>query len=169
MTEIKNAKKLSLAGLKNESKKYSEKVKVDLPGGFYLNVEPNFDPVKIDDAILEYSLDYKEAKDAGIDLQQIVRTDWLYLIMIRYFTDLSIPKDIKKKVQFYSELRKQPEIFEAVVKAFSLDSLNMFLSKMENVNNNLNSYFEMDEKDKKIIEEAYKSLNPTGENDDEKA
>lgn len=130
------SKKLTLIDIKNENKIYDQKEKVILSDEFYVNIYPNFSPIKISELIREILTDPQRAKDAGIDFDKINITDWGLFNLIYKFADLNIPSDIQKKVQAFNEIMNS-DYWTKIIEAFPEESINKFKEALDNISSNL--------------------------------
>ena len=117
------SKKLNLAMINENVKKYDEKEKITLSDGNYTYIYPNFAPSKIREVIKESLMDFEKAKNAGIDFSGINLPDWLFMNIIRHFADLNIPNDIKKKSQIFIKL-VDSDYFAEIIQSFPSSSLD---------------------------------------------
>lgn len=130
------SKKLTLAMIKEEVKKYDEKVKIQLSDDVHTFIYPNFSPSKISEMIKETITDAIRAKEANIDFDQINMAEWGLFNIIKHFCDLGIPSDIKKKVQSYLFLRDS-DYFEQILKSFPKESINKVEESLKRVTENM--------------------------------
>ncbi len=122
------AKKLTLSDLKSEVSKYEVKQRIDLSEDLYVDIYPNFSPSKISELIKNF-LDYQDLlKKEELDIKNT--SDWFLFNVIETFVDLSIPKDIKKKVQFYLILRESDH-FNKIISAFPKESFERLTKSLE--------------------------------------
>ncbi len=125
------AKKLTLTDLKSEVSKYNIKQRIDLSEDLYVDIYPNFSPSKISELIKNF-LDYQDLlKKEELDIKNT--SDWFLFNIIETFVDLSIPKDIKKKVQFYLVLRDS-EHFYKIIDSFPEESFERLNQSLEKAN-----------------------------------
>ena len=124
------SKKLTLTDIKNENKIYDQKKKVVLSDEYFINIYPNFSPIKIAELIRETLSDPQKAKDAGIDFDQISIADWGLFNIIYKFTDLGIPSDIKKKVQAFIEIMNT-EYWAKIIESFPEESINKIKESLD--------------------------------------
>ena len=130
------SKKLNLAMITESVKKFDEKEKITLSDGNYTYIYPNFSPSKISEVIKETILDYEKARKAGLDFSGIDHGDWLYFNIIRFFADLNIPNDIKKKSQIFVKLIDS-DYFADIIKSFPQSSIEKVVKAVDSVNKNL--------------------------------
>lgn len=99
--EIKKA--LTLASIKNENKKYKEKITVDIKG-YELKIDKYFSPSKINDMVRELGEKLEEMGKQNIQIKDIDIIAYMYLLVIKHFTSLQIPNDLSKQLQVLNEL-----------------------------------------------------------------
>lgn len=129
-------KKLTLKDIKNENKKFDEKKKVMLSEEYYINIYPNFSPVKISEHIKEIVTDKEQAEKEGINFDEIPTYDWYLFKIVYKFTDLPIPNDIKSKVEAFNCIVKS-KLFGKIIEAFPKESLQELDQAFLNFNENL--------------------------------
>jgi hypothetical protein len=135
------SKKLTLSGIKESNKKFTQKKRVELSDGSHLFIYPHFShPDKID-LIKEVMSNMVEAKELGIDLEKLNFSDWTAFNLIYKFADLGIPKDIKKKIQAFHELIKY-DCFGEILNAFPQESIDGFTKTTETFQKNLDAIME---------------------------
>jgi hypothetical protein len=149
------AKKLNLALIKENIKKYDEKVKVALGEDVYTHIYPNFSPTKISEMMVELLTDKERAEKAGIDFESLSMLDWFYLNIIKHFADVSIPTDIKKKVQYFIFL-KESDYLPLIIQEFPLHSIERVTRAIENAKILLGEQSKIDTK--LIVEAVEKEL-----------
>lgn len=130
------SKKLNIAMIGENVKKYDEKEKITLSDGNYTYIFPHFAPSKISEVIKETLTDFDKAKKANLDFSKINTSDWLFFNIIRYFCDLNIPNDIKKKAQIFVKL-VDSDYFTEIIAAFPEESLNRLTEALNTTNKNL--------------------------------
>jgi hypothetical protein len=129
------AKKLTMKLIENEIKKFDEKKKVELPNGYFIHIYPNFSNEKIAELINETVTDPIQAKELGIDFDKISMTDWGVFNIIYKFTDLSIPSDLKLKIQAFNNLMRT-EYWTDIIAAFPEESINKVKIALDNFSAN---------------------------------
>jgi hypothetical protein len=130
-------KKLTFKDIEKENKLYEKKKKVTLSDEFYVNIYPNFSPIKISEVIRETLTDPQIALDAGIDFSKINLGDWQLFNIICKFTDLGIPSDdIQKKVQAFIEVMNS-EYWTKIIASFPKESLNKLDESFDRFKENL--------------------------------
>lgn len=146
------SKKLTLSHIKEEVKIYSQKQKVQLSDEYHVHIYPHFAPSKIGEMIKEIIQDKLNAEKVGINFENINMIDWVYFNIIKYFTDLEIPNDIKKKVQAYLFLRDS-EYFPTIVNSFPKENIDRVSEAMKRFGENLDAISQMNEKElEKLID-----------------
>jgi hypothetical protein len=123
-------KKLTLKSIKNENKIYEEKIKINLPNGYYVYIYKSFSPLKIAELIRETLTDPQKAKEAGINFDNISIPDWGLFNIIYKFTDLGIPSDIKSKVAAYIEIMNS-EYWTKIIESFPEESINKIKESLD--------------------------------------
>ena len=129
-------KKLNLAMVNENIKKFDEKEKITLSDGNYTYIYPHFSPSKISQLIKESLTDPIKAKEQGIDFGGIEQSDLLFLNMFRFFVDMNIPNDIKKKAQIFVKL-VDSDYFGEIIRAFPEESIKKLTDALDAVNKNL--------------------------------
>lgn len=129
------AKKLTLTDIKNETKVYEEKQKVELSDGVFVNIYPNFSPTKISEYIREIVTDPIRAKEVGIDFDGIALSDWSMFNVICKFTDLGIPTDIEKKVDVFLMFADSKRFWE-ILSSFPAESIAKLTEAANNFKDN---------------------------------
>lgn len=143
------AKKLNMAIVKENIAKLNEKKKIEFDDGVYVNIYPDFAMSKVSELLKEVLTDELKATEAGIDFSNVNRGDWLMFNIIKKFSDLVVPGDIKKKIQAFIYLRDS-DYFLKLVNEYpeeslkkvqvGIDSANNLLKEMKNLNaNQINS------------------------------
>jgi hypothetical protein len=133
------AKKLTLKDLKNENKKYEEKKRVMLSDDFYINIYPNFSPIKINELLKETLTEPYQAKEIGINFDKIALNDWLIFNIIAKFSDLGIPDDIHKKIQVFNDLMNT-EYWTSIISAFPEESMQKILEATDKYTTGFNEF-----------------------------
>ncbi|RAP15233.1 hypothetical protein HS9_00560 [Bacillus velezensis] len=66
--------------------------------------------------------DQKQAEEKGIDFKKINFVDWIAFSLIKEFTDLGIPNDIKNKIKWFHNLTDS-EFFPLILRSFPEESI----------------------------------------------
>jgi hypothetical protein len=99
------SKKLNLGLIEESVSKYDKKEKVQLTDEAHVFIYPHFSPSRLTKMLAGLLSDQDEAKDAGSkSFKDINPVQWTFFSLIKEFTDLGIPNDIKNKVKWYLKL-----------------------------------------------------------------
>ncbi|MCY9038606.1 hypothetical protein MOE77_16975, partial [Bacillus inaquosorum] len=99
------SKKLNLGLIEESISKYDKKEKVTLTDDVHVFIYPYFSPSRLTKMLTGLISDPQEAKEAGIkSFKDINQVHWAFFSLIKEFTDLGIPNDIKNKVKWYPKL-----------------------------------------------------------------
>ncbi|MCY8997814.1 hypothetical protein [Bacillus inaquosorum] len=117
------SKKLNLGLIEESVNKYDKKEKVQLSDDVHVFVYPYFSPSRLTKMLTGLISDPQEAKEAGIkSFKDINQVQWAFFSLIKEFTDLGIPNDIKNKVKWYLKL-VDSEYFPLIINSFPKESL----------------------------------------------
>ncbi|MCS4324219.1 hypothetical protein [Bacillus subtilis] len=117
------SKKLNLGLIEESISKYDKKEKVTLTDDVHVFIYPYFSPSRLTKMLTGLISDPQEAKEAGIkSFKDINQVHWAFFSLIKEFTDLGIPNDIKNKVKWYLKL-VDSEYFALIINSFPKESL----------------------------------------------
>lgn len=129
-------RKIKLSDIEKSNKIYDHKIKVTLDDNFYINIFPNFSPIKLSELIKETILtDAQRAKDEGIDFDKITLGDWGLFNIIYKFSDLDIPDDIKSKIQAFETIMNS-KYWTNIIAAFPEESILQAKQSLDNFTEN---------------------------------
>ncbi|MCY0091430.1 MULTISPECIES: hypothetical protein [Bacillus amyloliquefaciens group] len=131
------SKKLSVSGVKALSKNVDKKQKVQINDEYHVYIYPQFGMFKLQKMFENFLKAPLEAEDKGIDMTKISMIDWLSFNVVKEFSDLDIPNDIKKQLEFYYELMNT-DLLYPIFNSFPKESLE----KVSIISNRLQSTFE---------------------------
>lgn len=96
-----NKKNLTLSTIKQKNKElYEEKLEIEIEG-YKVSVSKVWSPTKINELIKEFS---DNLRLMNSDEQLSISSAYLYLLLLRYFSSLSIPKELNKQLEWLNEL-----------------------------------------------------------------
>lgn len=139
--------KLTLNQIQKQVNQYSKKQKVTLGDGNYVNIYPNFSPNTITKMIHETLTDHVRANDAGIDFESIKEDEWGFFNMIKFFSDLDIPSDIKEKVQVFTYL-VESDYFVEIIQAFPQESIERVVAALQKTTESFNKLNAMSDEER---------------------
>ncbi|WJF84139.1 hypothetical protein QRA13_06215 [Bacillus velezensis] len=131
------SKKLSVSGVKALSKSVDKKQKVQINDEYHVYIYPQFGMLKLQKMFENFLKAPLEAEDQGIDMSKISMIDWLSFNVVKEFSDLDIPNDIKKQLEFYYELMNT-DLLYPIFNSFPQESLE----KISIISNRLQSTIE---------------------------
>ncbi|WP_277539466.1 hypothetical protein [Bacillus sp. 159] len=131
------SKKLSVSGVKALSKSVDKKQKVQINDEYHVYIYPQFGMFKLQKMFENFLKAPLEAEDQGIDMSKISMIDWLSFNVVKEFSDLDIPNDIKKQLEFYYELMNT-DLLYPIFNSFPQESLE----KISIISNRLQSTIE---------------------------
>lgn len=132
-----NQKQLTFSQVKKDSKKYKEKIRVELDNGeFYVDIYPNFEPKKIKAMMFDIGQVFNFASENNIDLPNEVIYDFIYCFIIKHFSSIPSPTDHRKLIQGFIDLINS-DYFIQIVEAYPQESVekvfDLMLNGMTNV------------------------------------
>jgi hypothetical protein len=113
-------KKLPMKMINGLNGKYSEFTKLEFPidGTTYtVKVYPYFSLTDIEKTVQTHNSNLKEYQDLGIELDDNDFFNLLYCEIIRTFTDLTFPKNIKDNIPFFNNLINS-DFFKPIMESF---------------------------------------------------
>ncbi|MEC5219921.1 hypothetical protein [Bacillus atrophaeus] len=119
------SKKLNLALIEESVSKYDKKEKVQLTNDVHVFIYPYFSPTRLTNMLTELISDPQKAEEKNIDFKSINPVQWAFFSLIKEFTDLGIPDDIKNKVKWYLKLIDS-EFFPMIINSFPEESMTKF-------------------------------------------
>ncbi|MFI8649352.1 hypothetical protein ACIGJL_06665 [Bacillus velezensis] len=119
------SKKLNLGLIEDSVSKYDKKERVKLTDDVHVYIYPYFSPTRLTKMFTELMTDSEKANEAGIKFQDINPVHWGYFSLIKEFTDLGIPSDIKNKVKWFVKLIDS-EFFPLILSNFPEESMKKF-------------------------------------------
>jgi hypothetical protein len=94
-------KALTLSALKSKNKQYNATYDIDIDG-YTVKIKTLWSPSKISELVEEFISKMDKYLKNQSDVQ--VSSAYLFLLYLRYFTDLAIPSDFSKQLEWLSEL-----------------------------------------------------------------
>lgn len=124
-------KKLTLAQIKKENKKYDEMVKVTFEDNTYLHINRYFSPIKIDAMLQSFAETLQSAEKAGVFFQENKIVDFLMLHVFKHFSslDTDIPDDLETKLIVFNELMKS-NYAEKLVESYDPEQLGLVFNRI---------------------------------------
>jgi len=139
------SKKLTLQVLKNDAKKYEKKEKVQLTEDIHAYIYPHFSPTKVKDMLIEFLIDFDQAKREKLDLESVGRQEWLFFMIVKTFTDLEISPHLKNKLNTYLQIRDS-DIYPLILNSFPVESVERVVRMMESLDKQFDELRNMDQK-----------------------
>ncbi|KXZ22304.1 hypothetical protein P4T89_13205 [Bacillus nakamurai] len=119
------SKKLNLGLIEESVSKYDKKERVQLTDDVHVYIYPYFSPTRLTKMLTELISDSQNAEEKNIDFKSINPVQWAFFSLIKEFTDLGIPSDIKNKVKWYVKL-VDSEFFPLILNSFPEESMKKF-------------------------------------------
>ncbi|AMR46800.1 hypothetical protein [Bacillus subtilis] len=116
------SKKLNLSLIEESVNKYDKKEKVQLTDDVHVFIYPYFSPSRLTKMLTEMISDQQKAEDKGIDFSKINTVQWVFFSIVKEFSDLGIPNDIKNKVKWYLKL-VDSEFFPMIINSYPKESM----------------------------------------------
>lgn len=98
MANKKQPKNITLSSLKQQNKKYEEIFEIEIDG-YNLKINKFWSPTKISELMIEFANNLRETH-----MDDRLSSAYMYLLLLRYFTSLSIPDDFSKQMDWLNEL-----------------------------------------------------------------
>ncbi|MEC2307608.1 hypothetical protein [Bacillus atrophaeus] len=136
------SKKLNLALIEESVSKYDKKEKVQLTNDVHVFIYPYFSPTRLTNMLTELITDPQNAEEKSIDFKSINPVQWGFFSLIKEFTDLGIPSDIKNKVKWFVKL-VDSEFFPMIISSFPEESMKKFGEATKMVQENLDKLSNM--------------------------
>ncbi|ATO29026.1 hypothetical protein ACQGRJ_09630 [Bacillus atrophaeus] len=136
------SKKLNLALIEESVSKYDKKEKVQLTNDVHVFIYPYFSPTRLTNMLTELISDPQKAEEKTIDFKSINPVQWGFFSLIKEFTDLGIPSDIKNKVKWFVKL-VDSEFFPMIISSFPEESMKKFGEATKMMQENLDKLSNM--------------------------
>ncbi|PRR94578.1 hypothetical protein [Bacillus atrophaeus] len=136
------SKKLNLALIEESVSKYDKKEKVQLTNDVHVFIYPYFSPTRLTNMLTELITDPQNAEEETIDFKSINPVQWGFFSLIKEFTDLGIPSDIKNKVKWFVKL-VDSEFFPMIISSFPEESMKKFGEAIKMMQENLDKLSNM--------------------------
>ncbi|MCI3196924.1 hypothetical protein P8891_11345 [Bacillus atrophaeus] len=136
------SKKLNLALIEESVSKYDKKEKVQLTNDVHVFIYPYFSPTRLTNMLTELITDPQNAEEKTIDFKSINPVQWAFFSLIKEFTDLGIPSDIKNKVKWFVKL-VDSEFFPMIISSFPEESMKKFGEATKMMQENLDKLSNM--------------------------
>ncbi|MCY8944298.1 hypothetical protein [Bacillus atrophaeus] len=136
------SKKLNLALIEESVSKYDKKEKVQLTNEVHVFIYPYFSPTRLTNMLTELITDPQNAEEKTIDFKSINPVQWAFFSLIKEFTDLGIPSDIKNKVKWFVKL-VDSEFFPMIISSFPEESMKKFGEATKMMQENLDKLSNM--------------------------
>ncbi|MDW0355635.1 hypothetical protein [Bacillus velezensis] len=140
------SKKLNLGLIEESVSKYDKKERVQLTDDVHVYIYPYFSPTRLTKMLTELITDQEEAKEAGIKFEDINPVHWGHFSLIKEFTDLGIPNDIKNKVKWFVKLIDS-EYFPMIIKSFPEESIEKLEKAVKMMKMSLDKFSNMSKKE----------------------
>ncbi|GJI61641.1 MULTISPECIES: hypothetical protein [Bacillus] len=140
------SKKLNLGLIEESVSKYDKKERVQLTDDVHVFIYPYFSPTRLTKMLTELITDQEEAKEAGIKFEDINPVHWGHFSLIKEFTDLGIPNDIKNKVKWFVKLIDS-EYFPMIIKSFPEESIEKLEKAAKMMKMSLDKFSNMSKKE----------------------
>ena len=125
--------KITLGKLKTlDSKTYTQK-KIKA-GNYDVLVDEQFRPSKINDMVLEYTQKLDYCREKGYDLKS---GEYIFILMIRYFTDIDIPEDFESQVQML-KIMVDHDLLTPILNSFNEKEVEKMNDKINEFKDNVN-------------------------------
>lgn len=122
------SKRINLGTLKSEDNKFYTEKKITVNGHDIL-IQEHFRPSAIQRMFMELVEKIEYMKESGIKLSFI--PSYIYILLIKYFTNIEVPEEFKKQVQML-DLLIDNNYLEPVINAIpqeEIDKINTFIMK----------------------------------------
>lgn len=117
---------LTLNKLKDINKKFKDTVEIDVDG-YKVKIYQNWDQGKIDDLIIEATMNARDNKSVMTD-EFLVK--YLYFLAIRHFTSLEIPESFQKQISWMEELVK-PGYYKKIVENLPAEEMARVFNQID--------------------------------------
>ena len=125
--------KITLGKLRTlDSKTYTQK-KIKA-GNYDVLVDEQFRPSKINDMVLEYTQKLDYCREKGYDLKS---GEYIFILMIRYFTDIDIPEDFESQVQML-KIMVDHDLLTPILNSFNEKEVEKMNDKINEFKDNVN-------------------------------
>jgi len=125
--------KITLGKLKTlDSKTYTQK-KIKA-GNYDVLVDEQFRPSKINDMVLEYTQKLDYCREKGYDLKS---GEYIFILLIRYFTDIDIPEDFESQVQML-KIMVDHDLLTPILNSFNEKEVEKMNDKINEFKDNVN-------------------------------
>ncbi|MEX5481802.1 hypothetical protein [Bacillus velezensis] len=140
------SKKLNLGLIEESVSKYDKKERVQLTDDVHVFIYPHFSPTRLTKMLTEFITDQEEAKEARIKFEDINPVQWGFFSLIKEFTELGIPSDIKNKVKWFVKL-VDSEFFPLIINSFPEESMKKFGKATKMMQENLDKLSNMSQEE----------------------
>ncbi|MDF4194774.1 MULTISPECIES: hypothetical protein [Bacillus amyloliquefaciens group] len=140
------SKKLNLGLIEESVSKYDKKDRVQLTDDVHVFIYPYFSPTRLTKMLTEFITDQEEAKEARIKFEDINPVQWGFFSLIKEFTELGIPSDIKNKVKWFVKL-VDSEFFPLIINSFPEESMKKFGKATKMMQENLDKLSNMSQEE----------------------
>ncbi|MVZ95841.1 hypothetical protein CTI30_19930 [Bacillus velezensis] len=140
------SKKLNLGLIEESVSKYDKKERVQLTDDVHVFIYPHFAPSRISKMFIEIIKDPERAEEKGIDFKKINYFDWIAFSLIKEFTDLGIPNDIKNKIKWFHNLTDS-EFFPLILSSFPEESIKRLGEATKMLQDNLDKLSNMSQEE----------------------
>jgi hypothetical protein len=132
MKMAKKNKKLTLGVLKEQDEQLYKQKEINVKG-YKVMIDTKFRKTKLQKLINELvqALDYIKENKYQIDI-----LTYLYILLIKYFTDIPVPNELEKQI-IMTNLLIDNGYFEAIVNEFDQNEINKFIEMLNVYKNNL--------------------------------
>lgn len=136
MANKKQNKNITLTSLKQKNKIYNETIEVEIDG-YSLKINKLFSKVKTTELTQEFLTNLNETvRNDSVNISSA----YIYLLMIRHFTSLGIPKELDKQMEWLSELIDSG-YFTEIIGKFPVDQVSNVIQEvtdaLQNINQNM--------------------------------
>jgi hypothetical protein len=135
MTNKKSTKNLTLSSIKHKNKQYNETFE-ELIDGHSIQIYKKWSPTKIHELITEFITNLE--KEMKSQEGSSISSAYLSLLFFRYFTNLPIPKELPKQLEWLDELINSGYLIE-IMKLLpqdqidiANDQLKLYLNQLHN-------------------------------------
>lgn len=136
------SKNLNFGLIEESVSKYDKKERVQLTDDVHVYIYPYFSPTRLTKMLTELIIDTQNAGEKTIDLKSINPVQWGFFSLIKEFTDLGIPSDIKNKVKWFVKL-VDSEFFPMIISSFPEESMKKFGEATKMMQENLDKLSNM--------------------------
>jgi hypothetical protein len=123
----RQTKNLTLASLRQKNKMYEDTFEVTIDG-YSMKINKLWSPIKINELIMEFVTNLEQQLKTGEGTQ--ISTAYLYLLFIRHFTSLNIPKDVSKQLEWLDELINTG-YYSLIVEKLPLDQIEIVQNELQ--------------------------------------